>query len=97
MATSPPGDFTVVLRVLRWRRQLVAPGRVAQACGGRVEGGRGTYAGRFERLGVALGSWGTAVEDGAETVLLEAEAPESKLPFVRDLYVDWVRRATPGR
>jgi len=25
-------------------------------------------------------------------LLLEAEAPEAKLPFVRDLYVEWLRR-----
>jgi hypothetical protein len=41
---------------------------------------------------VALGAWGAFVSRGEELVLLEAEAPEGKLAFVRDAFSSWVRR-----
>ncbi len=92
LATSPVGDFTVVLRVLRYGVSEIAPREAAQACG-PVAGSRyPSYAGRFERLGVPMGAWGTFVERGDEVLLLEAEAPEEKLPFVRVLYLEWLTR-----
>jgi S1-C subfamily serine protease len=92
LALSPPGDFTVVFRALRWVRPGIAPDELARACGQAASSTGGTYARRFERLGVALGVWGTFVSRGEELVLLEAEAPEGKLPFVRDAFASWVRR-----
>jgi hypothetical protein len=65
---------------------------VAQACGPVAGSRHPSYAGRFERLGVTVGAWGTFVQRGNEVLLLEAEAPEAKLPFVRVLYLDWVKR-----
>jgi hypothetical protein len=92
LATSPAGDFTVVLRVLRYRDSAVAPREVAQACGPVAGSRHPSYAGRFERLGVPMGAWGTFVRRGDDVLLLEAEAPEAKLPLVRVLYLDWVKR-----
>jgi hypothetical protein len=91
VATSPAGDFTVVLRVLRWPEGAVRPAELAQACGSRRKDVP-RYAGRFERLGLTLGVWGTFLERPGEVLLLEAEAPEAKLPFLRDLYAAWVKR-----
>ncbi len=39
-----------------------------------------------------MGAWGTFVDRHGEVLLLEAEAPEAKLPFVRDLYREWLGR-----
>jgi hypothetical protein len=89
VAASPVGDFTVVFRVLRWTVSPGGPEEMARACGG-VTGS--AYSGRFERLGGGLGAWGTFVHKGGELLLLEAEAPEEKLPFVRDLYLEWLDR-----
>jgi hypothetical protein len=92
VAASPAGDFTVVFRALRWRGAGPVPENVARACG-PAAGTRGVaYAGRFERLGVPIGAWGTFVQRDGETLLLEAEAPEAKLAFVRDLYLDWLNQ-----
>ena len=41
--------------------------------------------------------WGVVLARGEETLLLEAEAPEEKAPFVRELFDDWVRQVAPGR
>jgi hypothetical protein len=49
-----------------------------------------SYGGRFERLGVPVAVWGTFVERPGEVLLLEIEAPQAKLAFVRDLYLEWV-------
>jgi S1-C subfamily serine protease len=91
MATSPVGDFTVVFRVLRYRASEIGPREAAQACGPMSGSRHPSYAGRFDRLGVPMGAWGTFVQLGEEVLLLEAEGPESKLPFVRVLYLDWIR------
>ena len=47
---------------------------------------------RFERLGVAIGAWGVFVRQGEGLLPLEAEAPEGKLPFMRELFSTWVRK-----
>lgn len=92
-AASPMGDFTVVFRALRWTSAEVSPEEVVRACGAAGRGaGVPSYAGRFDRLGVTTGAWGTFVRRGDEVLLLEAEGPESKLPFVRVLYLEWVKR-----
>jgi hypothetical protein len=96
LALSPPGDFTVVFRALRWVRSGIAPEELARACGQGAGSTGATYVRRFERLGVALGAWGAFVSRGEELVLLEAEAPEGKLAFVRDTFSSWVRRVAEG-
>ena len=92
MSASPEGDFTVVLRALRWRSDAIVPAEVAQACDPVAGAGDPSYGGRFERLGVPVGVWGTFVERPGEVLLLEVEAPQDKLAFVRDLYVEWLGR-----
>ena len=37
---------------------------------------------------------GAIVSRGEEILLLEAEAPEAKLPFVRDAFESWVHAVT---
>jgi hypothetical protein len=96
LATSPPGDFTVVFRALRWAGTDIAPEALARACGQAANAAAGTYFRRFERLGVALTASGAFVSRGDEVVLLEAEVPETKLPFVRDAFADWVRQVAGG-
>ena len=92
VAASPDGDFTVVLRALRWTEGAIRPAEVAQACGAAPGSGDPGYGGRFERLGVTLGAWATFVERPGEVLLLEVEAPQAKLVLVEDLYVEWLRR-----
>lgn len=92
VATSPSGDFTVILRALRWTEGAVRPAEVARACDPVAGADDPSYGGRFERLGVPMGVWGTFVERPGEVLLLEVEAPESKLELVRDLYVEWLER-----
>jgi len=91
VAASPPGDFTVVLRMLRWQRQRAAAERASRACGSGAGSGVG-YSRRFSRLGVAMGASGILVPRADGLLLLEVEAPEAKLPLVRDLFDAWARR-----
>jgi len=97
LQTSPAGDFTVALRVLRWPAGAIVPDQVARSCGGATGAGGSTYSGRFDRLGVTTGVWGAFVEQSGEVLLLEAEAPETKQPFLRELYAGWTRRLAEGR
>ena len=92
LAASPPGDFTVVFRALRWGRSAIAAVQWASTCGA-PQGGT-TFAGRSERLGVVVATVGAIVSRGEEILLLEAEAPEAKLPFVRDAFGSWVHAVT---
>jgi hypothetical protein len=90
-AASPSGDFTVVFRMMRWERLRAAAERASRACGSGPASGEG-YSRRFSRLGVAMGASGILVPQANGLVLLEVEAPEAKLPFVRDLFDAWARR-----
>lgn len=94
LAASPPGDFTVVFRALRWPRSAIMPQELARTCG--APPGGTTYTRRSERLGVVTSTWGAVVARGEEILLLEAEAPEAKLPFVRDAFETWVRQGAAG-
>jgi hypothetical protein len=93
LAASPPGDFTVVLRVLRWPGAGEGLPAAVRACGGRADG----YAGRFDRLGVAIEARGALVQREGETLLLELEAPASKAAFAAGLYERWVHEVAQGR
>jgi hypothetical protein len=88
LAASPPGDFTVVLRALAFGRAAVPPEKLVRDCGGSPGQGN-SYAQRATRLGVALVTWGVVLPRGEETLLLEAEAPEGKAPFLRELFAAW--------
>ena len=89
VATSPLGDFTVVFRALSWDRSRVPGARLARACGAGPGTLGPTYARGGQRLGVPLAFWGVVVERGTEILLLEAEAPEAKLRFLREAFLMW--------
>jgi len=89
VATSPPGDFTVVFRALIWDGSGLSRARLARACGAGPGTLGPTYARGGERLGVPLAFWGVVVERGTEGLLLEAEAPEGRLRFLREAFVRW--------
>ena len=85
----------MVLRALRFTRDTIAPGELARKCGGSGATAS-SYAQRFRRLGVDYGAQGVFVPQGEETLLLEVEAPEAKLRFVRELFEIWARRVAEG-
>ena len=96
-------DFTLVLRALRWTTGTTGLQEAVRACGqgeGRAAGAPAAdpprYALRFERLGVPIEARGLLVQRGAETLLLELEAPVAKLPIVEALYDRWVREVAAG-
>jgi hypothetical protein len=95
---SPQGDFTVVLRALRWPGAPPAVAEAVRTCGASslspaapAGGGPATYAAGFDRFGVPTEARGTLVERAGETLLLELEAPVAKRAFVEGLYDGWVR------
>jgi len=91
IAASPPGDFTVVLRGLRWPAGSAAVEAAVRACGGQAEGAAAAYAGRLDRLGLPIEVRGVLVPRPGESLLLEVEAPVAKMGFVEALYGSWVR------
>jgi S1-C subfamily serine protease len=105
LVASPQGDFTVVLRVLRWPWRDPGIAEAVRACGAPSEasawaspdGASAAYAGRFDRFGVPTEARGVLVEQEGESLLLELEAPVAKLEFVAELYDGWVREVTAGR
>jgi hypothetical protein len=103
LSSSPPRDYTLVLRALRWTTGAPELGEALRTCGqgdGRTAGGSRTqgprYVLRFERLGVPIEARGLVVSREAETLLLELEAPVSKLPVVEELYDRWARAIADG-
>jgi hypothetical protein len=102
LAASPPGDFTVVLRALRWAGEGAGLAEAVRACGGLSGAASGALpggasaalGGRFDRLGVSIEARGVLVAREGESLLLELEAPAAKLPFAEELYGRWVREVT---
>ena len=105
LAASPPGDFTVVLRGLWWPGAAPDVVRAIRSCGGSAGGAsaassRGapvSYSGRFDRFGSSMEARGVVVPGEGGSLLLEVEAPVSKVPFVEDLYERWVREVAGSR
>jgi hypothetical protein len=104
LAASHPGDFTLVLRALRWSAADAGLDEAVRGCGpgagraaGKGGGGPATYAARFTRLGVLMEARGLLVRRGAEALLLELEAPVSKREAVAGLYDRWVREVAAAR
>lgn len=95
LAASPPGDYTVVLRVLSLGLQKAAAEQAARACGQEPGATAAGYAHRFPRLGVVIGVQGVLLPRGDDLLLLEVEAPEARLPFLRDVFEKWVRLFAP--
>jgi S1-C subfamily serine protease len=104
LAVTHPGDFTLVLRAFRYAD---APARIALAleqCGtgaraARAEAGGAavTWSFRFDRLGVEVAVREVVVPAEGGSLLLELEAPVTKLPIVDELYSSWVRRLRNDR
>lgn len=103
LAASHPSDFTLVLRALRWKANGTGLEQAVRACGqargpeaGASVADEPRYARRFERLGVPIEARARLVRRGAESLLLELEAPVAKLPIVEGLYDRWVREVAAG-
>ncbi len=105
LAASPQGDFTVILRALRWPGQGAGLAEAVRACGEPSRGTAGAlpaaavagYAGRLDRLGVPIEARGALVQREGETLLLEIEVPAAKLPLVEGLYRHWVGEVAGAR
>ena len=103
LLASHPQDYTLVLRALRWATGAPGLEEAVRSCGegGSRAGGASTvdeprYALRFERLGVPIEVRGLLLRRGAESLLLELEAPVAKLDLVGGLYERWVREIAAG-
>jgi len=104
LLASPLGDFTVVLRALRWSGAASGVAEAVRACGAPFEvaagpagGVTGSYAGQFDHLGVPTEALGVLVERDGASLLLEMEAPVAKLAFVEGLYDRWVREVAEAQ
>jgi S1-C subfamily serine protease len=97
LAASPPSDFTIVLRALRWPAEATtALAEAVASCGSSeatAAATRGVYRGRVDRLGVPLSVQGALVPQGDGVLLLELEVPLSRLPAVEGLWGRWVASA----
>jgi S1-C subfamily serine protease len=99
LLATPQGDYTVVLRALRWSAGAPAVAEALRACGApfQAAGASGSYSAQFNRLGIPTEALGALVQREGETLLLEMEAPVSKVEFVEKLYDGWVRAALSQR
>jgi len=95
LAASPPGDFTVVLRALVFDRSAITSERLARECGGQPGPGP-LSARRSRRLGADVVTRGIVLTSGEAVLLLEAEAPEAKSAFVRELFDAWILQVPEG-
>jgi hypothetical protein len=96
LLASPQGDFTVLLRALRWSGRAPAVAEALRPCGApfEVAGASASYASQFNHLGVPTEALGVLLERDGESLLLEMEAPLVKVPSVEKLYDRWVREVT---
>jgi S1-C subfamily serine protease len=92
LLTRDPLDYAVVVRVLRLRSAAAAERAVAR-CGQGAETAAGTYAYRFERLGVALAVRGALAKREAGAQLLELEAPVARMAVAEELFARLAREA----
>jgi hypothetical protein len=101
---SPRNDFTVTLRCSWWRVLPMKPPDAAAA----VMSGRGPakytdYDYAEDILGLSWVTAGSFVEAGPGLLLFGFRAPSEKVPFVSELFLQWVAanrsnvNATPGR
>jgi hypothetical protein len=90
-----PADYTVVFRALSWSGAEATLRAALARCQGRTGRSREaaadpSYESRFDRLGVAVGVRGTLLRRDGGSLLLELEAPVTKLELVEDLYARWL-------
>jgi hypothetical protein len=96
LSASPDGDFTVSLRAAWWRASTITEPPV-RACGwstGRL--GPASYAARHARLGTTHSVEGAFAPRADGMLQLEVEAPDSKLPFVHELFTAWLKAISGG-
>ena len=91
MAASPPGDFTVSLRVAWWSAPAVTADRAAAACSpSRGRHGSTSYMMTREWLGSVSAIEGLFIDLGANGLLaIEVAAPRQTMPFVQGLLDGW--------
>jgi len=94
LLTRDPLDYAVVLRVLRFRSAAVAE-RATARCGqaGGPEASAGTYAYRFDRLGVQVVVRGALAKREGGALLLELEAPLARVAAAEELFTRLGREA----
>jgi S1-C subfamily serine protease len=99
LLASPQGDFTVVLRALRWPGRSAALGEALGHCGAPLasSAGAASYGSEFNHLGVPTQARAVLLEGEGDTLLLEMQAPAAKAPFVEQLYERWVREVAGAR
>ena len=90
LSASPPGDFTVSLRVAWWAQDLGAA-RAATACATLPQGATpNAYATATDWLGVRYEAEGVFVDLGDNGMMqIEVGAPASTMPMVRGLLNGW--------
>ena len=91
MAASPPGDFTVSLRVAWWSAPTETANRAAAACSpSRGRHGSTSYKLTREWLGSVSAVEGLFIDLGASGLLaIEIAAPRPTMPFVQGLLDGW--------
>jgi S1-C subfamily serine protease len=92
LVARPPGDFTVAFRIAFWRTPPFDLAHALSACAG--QGGvfaGGAYTTQSSRFGVAYAGEGRVVEVAGGLLQLELDAPQTKLPFLRELHANWLR------
>jgi hypothetical protein len=98
---SPKSDFTVLLRCSWWRTApMTAPYAAAAVMAGRGAPNLMEYEYTEDELGIPRVTAGSFVDAGGGLLLFELRAPAAKIPFVRDLFLQWVaanRRDITGR
>jgi S1-C subfamily serine protease len=95
LAATPQGDYTVVLRALRWSAGAPGVAKALRGCGApfQAAGANASYSAQFSHVGIPTEALGVLLEREGETLLLEMVAPVSKVEFVEKLYDRWVREA----
>jgi S1-C subfamily serine protease len=96
LAASPPGDFTVSLRVAYWPARSDTPERAAATCTARRgAGGATSYAFVTDWLGLSYAVQGSFIAMGPGLLQLELVAPVTKQTYLQDFFEDWVSVNTP--
>jgi S1-C subfamily serine protease len=101
-SASPPGDYTVSLRVAWWVRSELTPEAAARDCSNDDGAAPGTYSWAADWLGVPYRNQGLFLSLDSGLLRLELDTPAAKLPLMRQVWAAWRshldrRRAPPSR
>jgi S1-C subfamily serine protease len=92
VATSPPGDFTVSLRMAWWPTRPDDPETAASTCSAqRGPLGPASYTFPIDWLGISYAVTGTFLPIGEGLLQLEVISPSEKHGFLRQLFSEWVQ------